>query len=302
VSTNFYSVSASGTLRGFGDTALPATGVVFGVNAGDSSNASVATKLSWFGRIPMNRWYYGLNGLPATFDTNKQGGAPEKRVQVSFKWNPAEVAAGTGTPASTPTSPRPPRTGEGWSRSGTSRTRSCSTAPVHHRPVQGRHHPVVEPAAGARHHRPVEDRPELHRALSAGGHRLVRHLDDDPRPAAPGRPVDVGRLRQPVRRPGVRLPVPAGPRGAGPDVPANSNYGWWPNVGHHRVQHPAPQLRPRRGRSARSGSQDFVDYCLAAPTPPKHRSCCGRGSACSSTSSSRRADEEQVARRHRQSI
>lgn len=71
--------------------------IIFGTNAGNVAGGSetVTDRLAWFGRVPMQRWYYGLNELPATFNPAKAGGAPEKRTQVSFKFNPAEVLAGT---------------------------------------------------------------------------------------------------------------------------------------------------------------------------------------------------------------
>ncbi len=77
-------------------TSTTATGILFGSNAGNVSGGSetVATKLSWFTRLPMVRWYYGMNALPATFNSGTSGGAPEKRVQISFKWQPSQVNAG----------------------------------------------------------------------------------------------------------------------------------------------------------------------------------------------------------------
>lgn len=68
--------------------------VLFGVNAGGVDDP-VSTRLTHFGRLPMQRWYYGVNALPTTFNTAYQGGAPEKRTQVSFKWAPSEVNAGS---------------------------------------------------------------------------------------------------------------------------------------------------------------------------------------------------------------
>lgn len=84
-----------GQLTRFGRTPVtpPTAGIVYGCNAG-GADASVASRLSDFGREPMNRWYYGLGNLPATFNTGYQGGSPEKRVQVSFKWLPSEILAG----------------------------------------------------------------------------------------------------------------------------------------------------------------------------------------------------------------
>jgi hypothetical protein len=78
-------------------TSSTATQTIFGCNAGNPAGGSetVADRISWFGRLPMQRWYYGVNALPSTFSTSKAGGSPEKKVQVSFKWNPNEVNAGT---------------------------------------------------------------------------------------------------------------------------------------------------------------------------------------------------------------
>jgi hypothetical protein len=78
-------------------TSSTAIQTIFGCNAGNPTGGSesVADRIAWFGRLPMQRWYYGVNGLPAAFSTSKAGGSPEKKVQVSFKWSPAEVLAGT---------------------------------------------------------------------------------------------------------------------------------------------------------------------------------------------------------------
>ena len=86
------------SLQGGSPVIPPSPGTVFGVNAGNDANDAFAKRLGEFGRVPMARIYYPIDKLGGSsylFNMNKEGSAPEKRSQVSFKVLPANILSGS---------------------------------------------------------------------------------------------------------------------------------------------------------------------------------------------------------------
>lgn len=87
-------LSGAGTLAARGPT--QATNTIIGINAGGAAE-TVTQRLAWASgiRLARSRWYYGLNALPSTFSSTFSGGAPENSAQVSFKRLPTQITDGS---------------------------------------------------------------------------------------------------------------------------------------------------------------------------------------------------------------